>query len=75
MKETPRIPIVLSRYTNLGVAAARGSIPKLALGRRGTGEKMTEPLLLIFIGALVLLVSQVLFRSKKSAAPSRKGPL
>jgi hypothetical protein len=36
---------------------------------------MTEPLLLIFIGALVLLVSQVLFRSKKSAAPSRKGPL
>ena len=32
---------------------------------------MTEPLLLIFLGALVLLVSEVLFRAKKSAAPNR----
>lgn len=36
---------------------------------------MTEPLLLISFGVLILLVSQVLFRTKKIAAPSRKGPL
>lgn len=39
------------------------------------GDKMTESLLLIFLGVLVLLVSEVLFRAKKSAATSRKGPL
>jgi hypothetical protein len=39
------------------------------------GEKMTEPLLLIVLGVIVLLLTQVLFRVKKTAAPSRKDPL
>jgi hypothetical protein len=39
------------------------------------GEKMTEPLLLMLLGVLVLVVSEFLFRTKKTAAANRKDPL
>jgi hypothetical protein len=39
------------------------------------GEKMTESLLLIFLGVLVLVLAQALFGAKKSPAPNRPGPL